>query len=280
MTTSADIYVSDTHIGSKFSIMHPINAADYSPNKLQQWLFKVWRNNFLGDIERILDEYKPEYVHLNELGDMGELDFKRHNPEEVWTRNSDDIVSNHASLFEPLYVMVDSVDVVRGTKAHIGEDGGIDEKIANDIAILNPTSDLKSDKKPIAAGWYSEYTLSGVLFDIAHHGKNRTKWTEINGLVSLGKEIILKRVQKGEKIPDVVARGHYHYGNHTPFDIKPYVISVPSWQLPNTFVYRIDPTVETPHVGGHVVIARDGKVIAGIRLIYTYPRKAARCLQK
>lgn len=280
MTTSAEVQISDLHNGSKYALMHPLNAADYKPNKIQTWLFKVWNNNFLADVERILDEYKPDYVHLSELGDMGDLDHNNRSPEEVWTRNPDDIVDNYARLLAPLYSMVDSVHVVRGTKAHIGENGGIDEKIAKDCDKTIPTKNIKSDGEPVYAGWYAEFTLSDVHFEIAHHGKNRSKWTDINMLVSLGNEILLKRTKNGQRVPDVVSRGHFHYGAHTPYDMRPYVVSVPSWQLPNTFVYRIDATVETPHVGGHVIIVRDGEIVHTQRLRYTYERNKPVCLQK
>lgn len=280
MSTSAEIQVSDFHTGSKFSLMYPTNAADHKPNKLQRWIFKTWEKRFLPDVERILDQYKPDYVHVSEIGDLGELDYKNRNTEEVWTFLDTDIVENHAKLLQPLWNMADSVSFVRGTKAHIGQDGGIDEKIARDCDKTIPTDTQKSDGEFIAAGWYAEFTLSGVHFEIAHHGRNRSKWTDINGLVSLGNEILLKRTKNGQKVPDVISRGHYHYGAQTPPDTKPLVISVPSWQLPNTFVYRIDPTVETPHVGGHIIIARDGKVIHSERFRYFPERNKTKCLMK
>ena len=266
--------------GSKFSIMHPQNGADHKPNKIQRWAFAVWNKKFLPDVERILETYNPDYVHLSEIGDLGELDYKNRNAEEVWTRKDTDIVENHARLLEPLYNMVDSVHFVRGTKAHIGEDGGIDEKIAEDCNKTVATNEKTSDGNKVKAGWYAEFTLSGVHFDIAHHGKNRSKWTDINGLTSLGNEILLKRAKNGQKIPDVVSRGHYHYGEHTPYDKKPYVVSLPSWQLPNTFVFRIDPTTETPHIGGHVIIVKDGKIIYAERLRYFSGRNKIQCLMK
>jgi len=253
--------------------MHPINSADHKPNKIQRWLFKTWKDYFLSDIERILDRYKPDYVHLSQLGDLGELDIKQRNQEEIWTRKDTDIVNNYARLLEPLYSIVDSVHVVRGTKAHIGEDGGIDEKIAADC-------DKTVSTNGISAGWYAEFTLSGVHFEIAHHGRNRSRWTDINGLTALGNEVILKRTKNNQKIPDVISRGHFHYGLHTPYDIKPYVVAVPSWILPNSYVYRIDATVETPHVGGHIVIAKDGEIIYTERLRYMPERSKIVCLTK
>lgn len=280
MSTSAEIQISDTHIGSRYAIMHPLNAADYQPNKVQKWLFKVWKDEFLPDVEKILDEWKPDYVHLSELGDMGDIDYRGRAPEEKWTQINTDIVENAGRLFEPLYKLVDGVHVVRGTKAHVGEEGGMDERIAADCDKIIPTNTLKSDGEFIKAGWYSEFSMSEVSFEIAHHGKNRSKWTDINLLVALGKEIILKRTQSGDKIPDVVSRGHFHYGEHTPFDKLPYVVAVPGWMIPNSYVYRIDATVETPHVGGHIIIVKDGEIVSVKRLRYFPEREEIKCLQK
>lgn len=280
MTTSVEIQISDLHIGSKYAIMHPRNAADHKLNKQQRWLFRTWENRFLPGVENIINKFKPDYVHLSELGDLGELDTKDRNPEELWTLNEDDIITNHADLLAPLFEMVDSVSYVRGTKAHVGRDGGIDEKIAKDCDKTNPTKYKKSDGSPLYAGWYAEFTLSGVHFEIAHHGRNRSKWTDINGLTSLGNEILLKRTKNNQQVPDVVSRGHYHYGLHTPFDIKPYVVAIPSWQLPTNYVQRVDATTETPHVGWHVIIAKDGAIIHGERFRYFVERDKPECLMR
>jgi len=277
MTKSVEIQISDLHIGSKFAVMHP--HSDYKANQVQRWLFKTW-NIFLDNVQKILDEQKPDYVHLSELGDLGELDYAKRNASELWTQDPDDIVANHAELLEPLHKLANSVHFVRGTKAHIGEDGGIDEKIARDCDISVHTNTKLTNGKFITAGQYAEFSLSGVHFEIAHHGKNKSKWTDINTLVSLGNEILLKRTKNGQKAPDVVSRGHFHYGEHTPFDKKPYVIAVPSWQLPNNYAFRVDATVETPHVGGHVVVVEDGEIMEGIRLRYFYPRSKIECLIK
>ena len=274
MSISAEIQISDSHVGHKTAIMYPQNDVDYVPNKAQRWLFKTFSQEFLPDVERLLDKYKPDYVHLSALGDMGELDYKRRNQNEVWTSNADEIDRNMANLFEPLVNLADSMHVVRGTKAHVGEDGGIDEKFARDWDNIVPAT------KTIYAGWYAEFVLSGVHFEIAHHGANRSRWTDTNGLNALGNEILLKRTKNGQRCPDVVSRGHFHYSGHTASDNKPYVIAVPSWQLPTTYVYRVDRTVETPHVGGHVVIVEDGRIIETARLKYQFPRKKPICLQK
>jgi len=278
---SIEIQVSDTHIGHKTAIMYPDSGLDYKPNEDQRWLFKAWSEYFLPDVEAIIKKWKPKHTHLSLLGDMGDIDYK-HRSAEFWTKDPQIIVSNAIKLFEPLTQMVDSMHTVRGTKAHIGEAGGIDERIAAEYGDLVDPRTRRTLFKGISvpakeheqySHWYAEFLLSGVRFEIAHHGRNRTKWTDFNGLNSLKNEIILKRVKNKQIVPDVISRGHFHYSGHTISDELPYVIAVPSWQLTNDFIYRIDPTVETPHVGGHVVVCKGGQIVDTYRLKYVYERK-------
>ncbi len=265
MGTSVEIQISDMHVGHKTAIMYPDGNLDYKPNKGQKWVFWVWQSQFLPAVEKLLDKYKPDHVHLSLLGDMGDIDWKKRTS-FVWTRDTEIIRDNAVTLLKPLVNMADSVHSVRGTLAHIGEGGGIDEYIASDLDNSVPAEGYKQ-----FSHWYALFELEGVLFEIAHHGKNRSKWTDLTGLISLGNEIILKRTKNGQRIPDVVSRGHFHWSGHIP-DTKPYTVAVASWQLPTDYVYRIDPTVETPHVGGHVVVVRDGEIIKGERFKYMYER--------
>lgn len=280
MTKSIEIQIGDMHIGHKTAIMYPDSDLDYKPNKAQRWLFRVWDQNFLTDLQRLLDKFNPDHVHLSTMGDMGERDVKNRARDYVWARKNTAIVDNATKLLRPLIALVDHIHAVRGTMAHIGSDGGIDEAIAAQYGdTISPTSGAVIEKgivirseEGLYAHWYAEFELSGVRFDIAHHGKNRTKWTDINGLVSLGNEILLRRTKNRIRVPDVVSRGHYHWSGHTPMDMLPYVVAVPSWQLPTEYVYRIDPTTETPIVGAHVIAVEDGRLVWGERLTYTYPR--------
>lgn len=284
MTISVEIQISDTHIGHKTAIMYPDPQADFEHkiNKPQRWLFKTW-NIFTDDIERILDTWKPDHVHLSLLGDMGDVDYKDRS-RQFWTKDQEVIRENFENLLRPIVAFANSMHTVRGTKAHVGDEGGVDERIASTYGeLLDPVTGVKlSDGIAIKADghkqyshWFAEFVLAGVRFEIAHHGRNKTKWTTLNGLASLRAEIILGRTEDGDKIPDVVSRGHFHWSGHLPWDMKPYMIAVPSWQLPTDFIYRIDPVLRSPIVGGHVIVARDGKVVYGERLNYQYPRKRA-----
>ena len=127
----------------------------------------------------------------------------------------------------------------------------------------------------IALGGIIFLPLGGLLFEAGHHGKNKSKWTDINGLVSLGNEVLLKRTKLGVKPPDIILRGHYHWSGHTPYDMRPYVASIPSWQVWSDFVYRIDATADHPIVGGHCMAVNNGEIEKVKRFTYTYPRSSA-----
>jgi hypothetical protein len=264
------VQIGDAHIGHKTALMHLTKhkPEDYKPNAAQRWLSKTYHNEFLPDVDRIFTKYNVDHVHLDLMGDMGEKDHKNRNPHEVWAKREDHAVKNALAVLNPLIEKADTVRSVRGTLAHIGNDGGLDEMIAQDCdKIITKTKGVYSE-------WFWEYILEGVHFETRHHGRNRTKWTTVNGLTSLSVEIFLKRSERGEPVPDVSSFAHFHYSEHANWDRKPYpyIIAVPSWQLPSTFVYRIDPTIETPHVGGHVLIVEDEEILLSKRLRYFVPR--------
>ena len=48
--------------------MFPDKNVDYKPNEAQKWMFKVWENNFLADIDRVLNKFKVDYVHVSFMG--------------------------------------------------------------------------------------------------------------------------------------------------------------------------------------------------------------------
>jgi len=263
---SAEIQVSDTHVGHKTGIMFPDPYIDHKPNKAQKWLYKTFSVNFQFAIEEFLDKWKPDYVHISLLGDMGDIDYKNRS-KQFWTSERTMIAHNAGQLLDPLVQMADSLHLVRGTKAHIGEDGGVDELIAKEFDITVPPDGYQQ-----FSHWFVDFELSNVLINIAHHGRNRTKWTDDNGLNSLKNEIILSRAKNNERIPKIISRGHFHFSGHTPWDDFPYVIAVPSWQLPTDFIYRIDPKTEIPMVGGNAIMLEDGKIIDVLRKRYRYPR--------
>ena len=253
--TFAEIAISDTHTGEKKALMYPDPALDYRPNSWQRWLFKHF-TLFQEEADRIISKWKADYVHVSCLGDMGSMRYKHGGNGDFWAHSEDEVIANTAQLFGPLAKTADAMHWIHGNSAHVGANGKLDNLIARDFADV-VVKDPVSDRYVHPA---VDLSFQDVLFNYTHKGKNRTKWTTINGLISLSAEVALDRAKKGEKIPDVIGRGHFHFQQHVR-DIKPVVVSLGGWKLKDEFVTYIDPVDETPHVGGEVIIVRDGEIV-------------------
>ncbi len=149
-------------------------------------------------------------------------------------------------------------------RRNTGQNSQIDEAIADNFDNVVKQDDYNN-------AWYRcEYELSGVLVDAQHRGKNRSKWAKENLITALRQEIIVDRSMNNRRIPDVVYRGHFHWWGDTSIHVKPYVVQVPSFQLPNDFIAEIDPVGGTPKVGGFVAVYQNGKIADRFPLTYTY----------
>lgn len=260
---SLDIVISDMHVGQKNAIIYPDKTGDYKPNAEQKWLFKVFSKHFLPDIDSIIKDVKPDYVHGLLGGDMGDIDFKNRSS-HFWTKDVLRIQENANNLLEPFFDLCDSIHCLKGTRSHTGENSQVDEAIARNFDNV-----VKRDDENHA--WYRcEYKLSGVLVDAQHKGKNKSKWADENLITALREEIWKDRSRNNRHIPDVAYRFHFHWFGDTSIHKKPYVVQVPSWQLPNGYIAEIDSVGRTPVVGGFVAVYQSGKVVDRFPLTYTY----------
>ena len=260
---SLDIVISDTHVGHKTGLIYPDKLEDYKPNDMQRWLFKVWHDNFLPDVKAIIKDVKPTFIHGLTAGDMGDADFKNRST-QFWTKDINQIKSNANDLLEPFFELCNAVHCIKGTRSYTGQNSQIDEAIADNFDNVVKQDDYNN-------AWYRcEYELSGVLVDAQHRGKNRSKWAKENLITALRQEIIVDRSMNNRRIPDVVYRGHFHWWGDTSIHVKPYVVQVPSFQLPNDFIAEIDPVGGTPKVGGFVAVYQNGKIADRFPLTYTY----------
>jgi hypothetical protein len=270
MKTSADILLGDWHIGHKRAIMYPDPNIDYRANDKQRWLFKCYQS-MLDDIDGILETYKVSYIHALFGGDMGDLDYKMRGSgkREYWASTSEEVVFNASQLLDPLMKLVDDAHFLMGNDAHVGVDGTLDNVIAEDFANAVPL-----DEKRNEWAWPGvDYEIQGKLINSVHKGKNKTKWTDVNGLSSLSAEVLLDRVKDSERIPDILVRFHFHYGLQLR-DLHPHPISVAPFQLKSDFIRYIDAVDGTPKVGGHILIFGDGELIHTEPLLYKMPRRA------
>ena len=278
---NANIAVSDMHVGHRGAIMYPDPNLSHKPNKVQKWVFKSFVT-FQDQLDAVLNQYKVDHIHLQVTGEAADIDAKQRHRSEHWEFDETLIVENASRLLDPLYKLVDlGVHFIRGTGAHVGPGGRMDNLVAKDCDVV-----IASDKRSSAYAWgVADYLLGGVHCMARHHGLKGFKWAGDKALVSFREEMKLTYYNTGQPLPDVVYGGHFHKSMQTQLPrtkaTTPHVIQLPSWKTPyrDEFVERIDPMAPTPYVGGHLLIEDDGEVIFSEELLYSYPHRRIRKLK-
>jgi hypothetical protein len=119
------------HTNSTVGICPPVINLDdggtYRSSPVQRWLWECW----LDQVERVkrIDASRKVLI-LN--GDLGELDTKRRSTQLI-SANKAVIQAMVTDTLAPLVDVVDDVIVIRGTMAHTGKGGWLEESIAADL---------------------------------------------------------------------------------------------------------------------------------------------------
>lgn len=259
---AAEIGIGDFHTGHKHGLFYPGSSYDHEMTNTQRWALEVLDKKFLPGVEKVLKDWKPNYVHTIFTGDMGDKDYRNRSPREYWTQSETVLAENLGELIDPIVKLSDHCRFVIGTKSHIGTDGGVDNAIARN------TDNAIWDTKSKAARGEWNYKIAGVEIQARHKGVGQSAAAKTNLLNTLSKKIRDDRVEYKRPIPDVAWRGHNHWiGQSDPY-LSPVVYQCPSWQLNPEYIYEWDSIGRTTEIGGWVNIYEDGEILFTKRLRY------------
>lgn len=251
--------VGDVHAGGATAICPPKisldDGGDYVASRAQLWLWQCW-----GDFWKRVDHVrKQERAKLYQIygGDL--IEGSHHGTTQILSGNPNaQAAVVNACMAIPLALKPDKIFMVRGTEAHVGQSASAEERIADG---------LRRDKRPIvgdpetgtASWWHLRMEVSGLLIDVAHHGRTgHREHTRGNAANLHAHDILLSHIKTGDKVPDLCLRAHYHRFNDS-FDMCPVrVVTNGAWQLKTGFVHKI--AADTiADIGGLIVTIRDGK---------------------
>ena len=249
----AVIFVADTHINSKVGLCLPEVLEDdgdtYKANLIQEWLWYTW-NKCIKDIKKIV---KKRYTTVILNGDVADLDSKKRTNQMV-SRNPNTILRLARETLEPLTELADRVFVIRGTEAHVGKSGWIEEMLAESIG-AEKNKDLGQ-----WSWWHLRAKFSDVKFDIAHHtSMGNLPYTYPNSLTRLIQVTKLNYLDWGESLPDVIVRAHNHRHVDTGTTFSTRGVGLPGWQFPGNYLYRLGKENDRPHIGASVFICDKGE---------------------
>jgi hypothetical protein len=249
----AVILVGDTHINSKSALCLPEVLDDdgdiYKGNLIQEWLWYTW-NKCIKDIKKVI---KKKYTTVVFNGDIADLDSKKRSSQMV-SRNPATILRMTRETLEPITELADRIFVIRGTEAHVGSSGWIEEMLAESLG-AEPNKEFGQ-----ASWWHLRAEFSGVKFDIAHHtSMGSLPYTYPNSMTRLIQVTRLNYLEWGEQPPDVIVRAHNHRHVDTGTTFSTRGVNLPAWQFQNSYLYRLGKENDRPHIGASLFVCDNGE---------------------
>lgn len=223
------LVVGDLHVNSAVAICPPEFRNDdggkTGPSDIQVWLWEKWQV-LISIAARI-----PDLITIFN-GDICEGDAKDRSHQLI-TRNRADIVKMASATIEPLVKISKTCYLIRGTEAHTGKSGELEEFVAQDF-------DLPGPNKYVHSWWALPLSIAGRHFDISHEvtGGFGSPATRRNRANRLAFETVAEYANRGERPPDFVIRSHLHglgdsYDNHFTR-----AIITPCWTFATSYVSK------------------------------------------
>ena len=247
----------DLHCGSTVGLCPPEgleldDGGIYNPSEAQEWLWQCWESAW-KKAKSVIGRDKFTLV-VN--GDM--IDGDHHRTAQI----ASPLTGIHArcaieSMRVPLDLKPSAIHVVRGTPAHVGRSGDVEEGIAR--AFKNQLYPVVKDPD---TGSFSSYRrridVEGVRFDIAHHGRmgqrahTRGSYSRLYGFDIWAEQALdlfkalrntdnLEEIWGRKRPADIAVRSHNHKFQDSGYDHRGItrVLSIPAFQLATEYVHRI-----------------------------------------
>ena len=242
--------ISDTHCGLKVGLM-PTKVVDrdshYYQTDAQQWLWKRWlqaRRKIFKELEQA-DEL---VVFL-----MGDPIHGSGKADECFSPRLKTQKDTFVQCLLPYTNRASSVYCVKGTKWHVGEDGIVEDQIAQELGAHG----LKAYDK-------LEVDIQGVRFMLQHKGPSpgARSWTKGNVVRGVMRTIFFNALKDGRTPADIYIWAHYHeflpvpeiIGDHEMFGCI-----LPAWCVANEYALAVIKSLELSDVGMVYFVIEDGK---------------------
>lgn len=187
------------------------------------------------------------------------IDGDHHGTYQIWSKDSREQADVAVDIFMPKRQKCERWYAVRGTPTHVGQKGTWDEYIAKEVGADHDNGAFSS--------YHLKVEISGVLFDVLHHGPAPGKrlWTLGDMARKYAQDAVMRAIVQGERPPDVIVRGHVHVNTCEVVNVaghKCTIIITPAWQLKTEYVYRVATTDDIAKVGLALVRVENGKVLS------------------
>lgn len=255
VVVTGDWHVNDT-VGLCPPIYHREKQANYRPGPAVRALWRAWTEFWSLIAEKKKETGATVYAIAN--GDLG--DMNRHDTVQLISPRRMDVKRAMIDVAKPMVDVADKVFVIRGTAAHTGGCGELEEFLAQDITSAVHCPDEKS-----ASWWVLRAMFGGVRFDITHHPPtaSRRPWTR-NAAVGRAAAIVAGRYLKEgleRERPDYAIFSHAHY-HGAGAEMGTEARFIPPFKMVGAFGHRLGSGAHVEKVGGWWALCEAGKVIA------------------
>jgi len=253
--TTIIAHVGDLHVNSSVALM-PLKVRKddgqlVCASKTQEWLWSNWLA-FWEETAAYKKKYGARVIGVIN-GDW--CDMNTHSGFQLIEPNNPDTVIDYmVETVEPMRKACDEIVVGRGTEAHTGGVGWMENRAAQEIgAVRNENEKTWS--------WYLwQADIDGVGITSSHHpgtnsGRPWTKGNEANRRATMDTYNYMDSDWK----PVLTLWGHYHHDADSGDTHRIRAIYNRAWQVKTSFTFRIGMATQADEVGGLWVFCKDGK---------------------
>lgn len=254
--TALNVAVADPHINSKYGLSVPQLRLDddsyHVASESQKSILAAWAQ-FWQIIAAKKQELNAE-CYVTVVGDLA--DINKHDDHDPISTNRSIVIDHACSLMWPARKTADYLFLVRGTEAHVGGHGELEEIIAKELGAERNTLTRAH------SWWFLPLEVEGVTWDISHHTDtfSRRPWT-VDAAADRQSAILRARyLERGEDVPNMAIRGHNHKWTYSNGRLPPWTFMLGPWCLTNAFGYRRGAGAHMEPVMGCWWVCEDGEV--------------------
>lgn len=240
------------HVNSAVGLLPPgahlDSGQEVKPSASQRWLWAQWLR-FWQDVAQTKRAYSAEAVAVIN-GDWGDKLRTRNGAQLIEHENESVMVKLMVDAVSPLKAVASAVFVVRGTAAHTGGSGYLEECAAGQIGAQQDAA------TGLSSFWVLRLQIEDVRLLIAHHPmtNGRVKWT-LGSAANRAAASVALDYCKIPQSPDLAIFGHVHHSEDS-YDNQPLrVIYTPPWCLANSYTHRLGAGIApTEQIGGLIIV--------------------------
>jgi len=263
-------FISDLHSGSSLALCPPGFRVDGGQriglSDIQKCYWAHW-SHMINEWLPTVTQGEPFAVIVN--GDA--VEGNHHKNVQVWSPNEDDHVRCAAQLLMPLRNKAEYMFLIRGTEAHVGAGGKLEEALARvlhadvgqqpiermgEIQYADDDTD-QLNPIPVRSHYELWIRLGAKLIHSSHHiGCTSSTAYELSALSRELAGSLQESAQWGDEPADVMIRSHRHrfsFGGIPNKKGTARIVITPAWQACTSFSYRIGANMRRPQLGGVVI---------------------------